>query len=73
MLEVSGGHMNNTQPVSETMPVNQQPTMDHEFRLSERNLYYAVGVVLLLFGTPITGHHQASIVGLALIVLCNLL
>ncbi len=70
--------MNNTQPVSAPMPVNQQPamdqpTMDEEFCLSERNICYAVGVALLLFGTPITGHHQASIIGLALIVLGNLL
>jgi len=47
--------------------------MDLEFCLSERNICYAVGVALLLFGTPITGHHQASMVGLALIVLSNLL
>ncbi len=65
--------MNNTQPVSETMPVNQQPTMEQEFYQPERNIVYAVGVLLLIFGTAITGHHQASIVGLALIVLCNLL
>jgi len=65
--------MNNTQPVSAPMPVNQQPAMDLEFCLSERNICYAVGVALLLFGTPITGHHQASMVGLALIVLSNLL
>ncbi len=65
--------MNNTQPVSETMPVNQQPTMERDLCPPERNIVYAVGVMLLLFGTAITGHHQASIFGLALIVLCNLL
>jgi len=65
--------MNNTQPVSETMLVNQQPTMEQELCQPERNIVYAVGVLLLIFGTAITGHRQASIVGLALIVLCNLL
>ncbi len=65
--------MNNTQPVSETMPVNQQPLVEQDLCQPERNIIYAVGVILLLFGTAITGHHQASIVGLALIVFCNLL
>ncbi len=65
--------MNNTQPVSGTMPVTQQPTVEQELCQPERNIIYAVGVLLLIFGTAITGHHQTSIVGLALIVLCNLL
>jgi len=47
--------------------------MEQELCQPERNIVYAVGVLLLIFGTAITGHHQASIVGLVLIVLCNLL
>ncbi len=65
--------MNNTQPVSAPMPANQLPAMEQDLCQPERNVVYAAGVVLLLFGTAITGHHQASIAGLALIVLCNLL
>jgi len=47
--------------------------MERDLCQPERDMVYAAGVVLLLFGTALTGHHQASIVGLALIVLCNLL
>ncbi len=66
--------MNNTQPpVAESIPTNQQPTMGQDICHPERDVVYAVGVVLLLFGTAITGHHQASLVGLAMIVICNLI
>ncbi|MGA2535446.1 MAG: hypothetical protein ABSF53_05490 [Terracidiphilus sp.] len=40
---------------------------------SDRNIVFAIGVVLLVFGPAITGYHQASMIGLALIVFCSLI
>jgi hypothetical protein len=40
---------------------------------SDRNIVFAIGVVLLVFGPAVTGYHQASMVGLALIVFCSLI
>ena len=55
------------------MPPNQQSQVcvgrDH----SDRNIVFAIGVVLLVFGPAITGYHQASMIGLALIVFCSLI
>jgi hypothetical protein len=55
------------------MPPNQQAQVcvgrDH----SDRNIVFAIGVVLLVFGPAITGYHQASMIGLALIVFCSLI
>lgn len=40
---------------------------------SDRNIVFAVGVVILMFGQAISGCHQAPIVGLAMIMLCSLI
>jgi hypothetical protein len=40
---------------------------------SDKQIAFAAGVVLLVFGPAITGYHQASIIGLAIIVLCSLI
>ena len=55
------------------MPPNQQPPMCARHYHSDRNIVFAIGVVLLVFGPAITGYHQASTIGLALIVFCNLI
>ena len=55
------------------MPPNQQPPVCAGHYHSDRNIVFAIGVVLLVFGPAITGYHQASTIGLALIVLCNLI
>jgi hypothetical protein len=39
---------------------------------SDQQIVFALGVVLLIFGPAITGYHQASLVGLALIVFCSM-
>ncbi len=73
-MGVSGGIMNNTlPPESQSMRPDQQRFMEQDLCDPDRKIIYALGVVMLIFGTAITGHHQASIVGLALIVLCNLI
>ena len=55
------------------MPPNQQPPVCAGHYHSDRNIVFAIGVVLLVFGPAITGYHQASMIGLALIVFCNLI
>jgi hypothetical protein len=55
------------------MPPNQQPPVCARHYHSDRNIVFAIGVVLLVFGPAITGCHQASMIGLALIVFCNLI
>jgi hypothetical protein len=55
------------------MPPNQQPPVCAGHHHSDRNIVFAIGVVLMVFGPAITGYHQASIIGLALIVFCSLI
>ncbi|HEY6848443.1 MAG TPA: hypothetical protein VI320_19880 [Terracidiphilus sp.] len=55
------------------VPPNQQPPVGARHYHSDRNIVFAIGVVLLVFGPAITGCHQASMIGLALIVFCNLI
>jgi hypothetical protein len=74
--------MNNTIPPNTTpqgtgpMPPNQQPRMypwHDRHNHSDRNIVFAIGVVLLMFGPAITGYHQATMLGLAMIVFCSLI
>jgi hypothetical protein len=60
-------------PGSGPMPPNQQPPECAGHHHSDRNIVFAIGVVLLVFGPAITGYHQASMIGLALIVFCSLI
>ncbi|MGO9338586.1 MAG: hypothetical protein ACLPY1_13885 [Terracidiphilus sp.] len=55
------------------MPPNQQPRVCAGHDHSDRNIVFAIGVVLLVFGPAVTGYHQASMIGLALIVFCSLI
>jgi hypothetical protein len=55
------------------MPANQQPPVCAGHHHPDRNIVFAIGVVLLVFGPAITGYHQASMIGLALIVFCSLI
>jgi hypothetical protein len=55
------------------MPPNQQPPVCASHYHSDRNIVFAIGVVLLVFGPAVTGYHQASMIGLALIVFCSLI
>jgi hypothetical protein len=52
---------------------NEQPPVYAGRCHSERKIVFAIGVVLLVFGQAITGYHQASMIGLALIVFCGLI
>jgi hypothetical protein len=55
------------------MPPNQQLPVCVSHSHSDRNVVFAIGVVLLVFGPAVTGYHQASMIGLALIVFCSLI
>ena len=55
------------------LPPNQQPPVCPSHDRSDRNIAFAIGVVLLVFGPAVTGYHQASMIGLALIVFCSLI
>jgi hypothetical protein len=55
------------------MPPIPQPPVCASHSHSDRNIVFAIGVVLLVFGPAITGYHQASMIGLALIVFCSLI
>jgi hypothetical protein len=55
------------------MPSIQQPPVCAGQDHSDRNIVFAIGVVLLVFGPAVTGYHQASMIGLALIVFCSLI
>ena len=51
----------------------QQPQVYTNDCHSDKQIVFAIGVVLLVFGPAITGYHQASMIGLALIVFCSLI
>jgi hypothetical protein len=62
--------MNNTTPNSvPNTPV--QPAIERECD-SDSHLLFALGVVLLICGRPITGHHEVTMVGLGLIIFSSL-
>jgi hypothetical protein len=70
MLGVSGGFMNNTIP--NTVPNAQvQPAIERECD-SDSHLLFALGVVLLVCGAAITGHHEVTMIGLGLIIFSSL-
>jgi hypothetical protein len=63
--------MNNQIP--NTIPVNQaQAVVEHE-RESDSHFLMALGVVLLVCGGAITGHHEVTMIGLALIIFSSLI
>jgi hypothetical protein len=55
------------------MPPNQQSPARACHSHSDWKVVFAIGVVLLVFGPAVTGYHQASMVGLALVVFCSLI
>jgi len=63
--------MNNQIPY--TVPVDPRQAAIENDCCSLSNLMFGFGVVALICGPAITGHAQASIVGLALIILSNFL
>ena len=66
--------MDNTMPQGTgLMPPDQQEPAYIGDCHSDRQIVFAIGVILLVFGPAITGYHQASMIGLALIVLCSLI
>jgi hypothetical protein len=70
MLVLSGGVMEN--PIPNTTPGNQaQAAIERECD-SDSHLLFALGVVLLVFGGAITGHHEVTMVGLGLIIFSSL-
>jgi hypothetical protein len=71
ILMVSGGVMNN--PLSSAVPIDPRQAAIEDDCYSISNLMFGFGVVALICGPAITGHAQASIVGLALIILSNFL
>lgn len=54
-------------------PVPPRPTYSWwERRRSRSNFVFALGVVLLCFGQAITGRHEATMIGLGLIVFTSI-
>jgi hypothetical protein len=60
-------------PGTGPIPPHQQPPVCAGYDHSDRSIVFAIGVVLLVFGPAITGYHEASTIGLALIVFCSLI
>lgn len=68
--------MNNTfpnaAPAPNTVPSNQvQAAIERECD-SDSHLLFALGVVLLVCGGAITGHHEVTMIGLGLIIFSSL-
>jgi hypothetical protein len=62
--------MNN--PIPSPIPgTNQQPMIEDCHR-SDSHILMAIGVVLLVCGEAIFGHHQVTMVGLGLIIFSSL-
>jgi hypothetical protein len=76
MLVVSGGFMNNTfpnaTPAPNTVPPNQVQAAIEKECDSDSHLLFALGVVLLVCGGAITGHHEVTMIGLGLIIFSSL-
>jgi hypothetical protein len=71
MLETSsGGVMNN--PVPATMNPNQHYQAVDSDSDSDSNAVFALGVVLLVCGAAITGRHEVTMIGLAMIIFSSL-
>jgi hypothetical protein len=63
--------MNNQIP--NTIPVDRaQAAMERECN-SDSHLLMALGVVLLVCGGAITGHHEVTMIGLALIIFSGMM
>lgn len=59
--------------IPSAVPIDPRQAAIHDDCCSLSNLAFGFGVVALICGPAITGHAQASIVGLALIILSNFL
>jgi hypothetical protein len=70
MLDLSGGVMENTIP-STISAKKAQPAIERQCD-SDSHLLFALGVVLLVCGGAITGHHEVTMVGLGLIIFSSL-
>ncbi len=62
--------MNNTIP--NTAPANQVQAAIEKECDSDSHLLFALGVVLLVCGGAITGHHEVTMIGLGLIIFSSL-
>jgi hypothetical protein len=63
--------MNNQIP--NTVPGNTVQAMRQCERESDSQFLMAIGVVLLVCGGAITGHHEVTMIGLALIIFSSLI
>lgn len=59
-------------PVSNPVQTTQQHPSWFERRHSGSNFLFALGVVMMCFGEAITGHHEVTMIGLALIVFTSM-
>jgi len=68
--------MNNTfpnaTPALNTAPPNQVQAANERECDSDSHLLFALGVVLLVCGGAITGHHEVTMIGLGLIIFSSL-
>ena len=62
--------MNNTIPTT-VHNAQVQPAIERECD-SDSHLLFALGVVLLVCGAAITGHHEVTMIGLGLIIFSSL-
>jgi hypothetical protein len=76
MLVLSGGVMNNTisntAPAPNSVPANQVQAAIERENESDSHSLFALGVVLLVCGGAITGHHEVTMIGLGLIIFSSL-
>lgn len=59
-------------PIPSTIPGNQMPAAIERECDSDSHLLFALGVVLLVCGGAITGHHEVTMVGLGLIIFSSM-
>jgi len=59
-------------PIPSIVPGNQvRPSIERECD-SDSHLLFALGVVLLICGGAVTGHHEVTMIGLGLIIFSSL-
>jgi hypothetical protein len=62
----------NTAPAPNSVPSNQVPAAIERECESDSHLLLALGVVLLVCGGAITGHHEVTMIGLGMIIFSSL-
>jgi hypothetical protein len=67
---LEGGIMNN--PIPNGTPRPQTPAWIGYRRCSGSNILFGLGVALLVCGAAITGRHEATMIGLGLIIFSSL-